>query len=419
MDWDGDGTFDEFGVSGTVTHDYGVAGTYQIRIRGTYDSIIFDNAGDKEKILSLDQWGANSWTSMYAAFTGAANLTVPATDNPDFSAVTDMRFMFAEASVANPNTSGWDTSAVTNFHAMFRNAASANPDTSSWNTSAVTDMSFMFFQASLASPETSDWNTSAVTDMSSMFFQAQSANPDVSGWDTSAVISMSYTFAWIPINPDTRGWDTSAVETMGAMFAGTSFNRDIGSWDVTALTDASGMFTFVTLSTSNYESLLVGWDDQVLQSGVPFSGGDSTYCSAAATAARANMIASDSWVITDGGQYCSSVPDNPLTAPDLTPETDTGVSDSDNFTTINTPDFYVDCSAASNTITLYTDNPVADTAIGSYICISDGIEIASVSAPLPAGIHNVSYTDKDDNGESGHSPHLAVTIDLIFAGGFE
>ena len=64
VDWDNDGTFDEFGLSGSVTHDFGVAGTYTIRIDGSYSSIRFENAGDKDKIVSLDQWGTQTWTTM-------------------------------------------------------------------------------------------------------------------------------------------------------------------------------------------------------------------------------------------------------------------------------------------------------------------------------------------------------------------
>ena len=51
VDWDNNGTFDQFELSGTVTHNYGVAGTKTIRIRGTYDSIRFYDGGDKEKII--------------------------------------------------------------------------------------------------------------------------------------------------------------------------------------------------------------------------------------------------------------------------------------------------------------------------------------------------------------------------------
>jgi len=63
----------------------------------------------------------------------------------------------------------------------------------------------------------------------------------------------------------------------------------------------SFMFNGVTLSEVNYDALLIGWDAQTLLTGVSFNGGNSVYCSAAAETARANMIASDTWSITDGG----------------------------------------------------------------------------------------------------------------------
>jgi len=49
------------------------------------------------------------------------------------------------------------------------------------------------------------------------------------------------------------------------------------------------MFLHVALSTTNYDALLIGWDAQALQSGVTFSGGNSTYCFG--ESARQNMIA--------------------------------------------------------------------------------------------------------------------------------
>jgi len=101
VDWNNDQTFDEMGLTGSVTHDFGVTGTYTIRIRGSYDSIKFANGGDKAKILSVDQWGTNAWTTMTLAFWGAGNLLMPATDTPDFSSVTSMRLMFKGATLAN------------------------------------------------------------------------------------------------------------------------------------------------------------------------------------------------------------------------------------------------------------------------------------------------------------------------------
>ena len=219
VDWNNDGTFDEFWLTGPVTHDFGAPGTYTIRIKGSYDSISFANTGDKQKIVSLDQWGTQTWTTMYRAFTGCSNLEIPATDTPDFSAVTDMFAMFQWAIAANPNTSGWDTSSVTNMANMFYRASAANPDTSGWDTSSVRNMLSMFKEATSANPDTGGWNTSAVTDMSYMFYQARSANPNTSGGDTSAVTNMSNMFYQASsANPDTGGWNTSAVTDMFTMF---------------------------------------------------------------------------------------------------------------------------------------------------------------------------------------------------------
>jgi len=64
----------------------------------------------------------------------------------------------------------------------------------------------------------------------------------------------------------------------------------------------SSMFYNCTLSTPNYDALLVGWDAQVLQPNVSFHAGNSKYSSgSAADTARTNMINSDGWSITDGG----------------------------------------------------------------------------------------------------------------------
>jgi surface protein len=165
VDWDNDGTFDEFWLTGPVTHDFGVAGTYTIRIGGSYSSIRFENAGDKDKIVSLDQWGTQAWTTMFRAFDGCSNIEVPATDTPDFSAVTSMTSMFDGAASANPDTSGWDTSSVKFMSYMFYGATSANPDTSGWDTSSVQYLHYMFYGATSANPDTSGWDTSSVRDM--------------------------------------------------------------------------------------------------------------------------------------------------------------------------------------------------------------------------------------------------------------
>jgi len=71
---------------------------------------------------------------------------------------------------------------------------------------------------------------------------------------------------------------------------------------MSSVTDMAGMFNGVTLSTPNYDSLLLGWSQLTLQDGVSFDGGNSQYSAGAAAAARASIIDNSNWVITDGGQ---------------------------------------------------------------------------------------------------------------------
>jgi surface protein len=102
-------------------------------------------------------------------------------------------------------------------------------------------------------------------------------------------------------NQDISGWATGAVTNMTSMFRRASaFNQNIGGWDTGAVTDMHYMFDDVTLSTSNYDSLLDGWNSQTLQTGVIFDGGNSTYCAAVA---HDNLTSATGhgWTITDGG----------------------------------------------------------------------------------------------------------------------
>jgi hypothetical protein len=68
VDWNNDGIFDETGLNGSTTHDFGSAGTYTIRISAPTARIYFGNNGDKDKILNISQWGTTAWTDFSDAF---------------------------------------------------------------------------------------------------------------------------------------------------------------------------------------------------------------------------------------------------------------------------------------------------------------------------------------------------------------
>ncbi|MCR9290332.1 MAG: BspA family leucine-rich repeat surface protein, partial [Bacteroidetes bacterium] len=186
VDWDGDGFWEDFGVTGSITHDYGTAGTYTVRIRGDFPRIFFNNGGDKDKILSIDQWGNINWTSMEDAFHGASNLTYNATDAPDLSGVTSLHSMFERASIFNGNLNNWDVS-------------------------NITDLSFMFRYASVFNGAISNWNVSNVNTTLSMFHHAYAFDQNISAWDVSSVTNMRYMFGQTPFNQDISGWNVSNV----------------------------------------------------------------------------------------------------------------------------------------------------------------------------------------------------------------
>ena len=306
VDWDNDGTFDQFGITGDVTHDFGVSGTYTIRIQGSFPSIYFNATMDRQKILSVDQWGTIGWSSMYRSYNGCTFLQVSASDSPDLSAVTSMEAMFEGAGSVNASLNSWNTTNVTNMNSLFA-TSNFNGNISSWNTASVTNMGSMFASNPAFNQDLSGWDVSSATDASGMFSGATSFNQNIGGWNTTGLADTSGMFSFATnFNQDISGWDTSSVGDMTAMFAyATSFNQNIGGWNVSAVTDMTSMFDGVTLSTNNYDLLLASWSAQALQPGVVFSAGNSQYCNAVD---RSSIVTSYAWAITDGGPAVCSAP---------------------------------------------------------------------------------------------------------------
>ncbi len=236
LDWDNDGTIDDTDINGSITHDYGHAGTYQVAIHGKFPRIFFNNGGDNLKILSVDQWGSIEWASMAEAFAGCSNLTVPALDVPDLSKVTNLSSMFKFAHAFNQDIGGWNTANITDMSEMFRYASTFNQDIGGWNTANVTDMGAMFQSAGEFNQDIGGWNTANVTDMDAMFQSAAEFNQDIGGWNTSSVTIMS------------------------SMFRNASaFNQNIGDWNITNVTAMFGMLRAIEMDINNYDATLIGW----------------------------------------------------------------------------------------------------------------------------------------------------------------
>ena len=335
----------------------------------SFPRIKFYGATSAPQVLTVEQWGTSHWVSMVEAFRGCPNFTGGTLDNlPDLSAdnmsfrgmfaespnftgfsnmnlwdtshvtnmaamfrgaskfnedignwntekVTNMQDMFNSAVTFNQNIGGWHTSNVTNMQDMFNSAVKFNQNIGGWNTANVTNMRGMFHGASDFNQNIGTngdhWNTANVTDMRGMFNGASDFNQDIGNWDTAKVQNMSGMFEGASdFNQDIGNWDTAKVQNMSGMFEGaSSFDQDIGDWDISSLTDAVGMFSGVTLSISNYDSLLSKWGSagNTVQTGVTFNGGNSKYCSDDAVDGREYLTGTKNWDIIDDG-YCNNSP---------------------------------------------------------------------------------------------------------------
>ncbi len=227
----------------------------------------------------------------------------------DVSKATNMVAMFNSASSFNHDIGGWDVSKVTSMVAMFDSATAFDQDIGSWDVSSVTDMSFMFNLASSFNHDIGRWDVGNVTDMSFMFSGASSFNHDIGGWDVRNVETMNQMFSGASsFNHDIGRWDVSNVTNMRFMFSQASlFNHDIGQWNISSLTDATNMFNGTSMSSENYDALLLGWStlnsvagETTINTGVTFGADGRSYTHATAHARFTDATADGGygWTIT-------------------------------------------------------------------------------------------------------------------------
>jgi surface protein len=271
-----------------LAHTYASAGDHQIKISGTFPNIYFNNGGDILKVKSVENLGVTGWMQLDDAFHGCLNMSSFVVGNSDTSLVTNIRQIFRGCSnLTTFDASGFDTSLVTDMQSMFifcDNLTTIN--LSGFETSLVVSMSFMFRGCgNLTTLDISNFDTSLVETMRHMFRDCSSLTTlNVSSFDTSTVTDMSLMFFNNNVLTDIIG---------------------VEDFDIEALNDAGSLANFasgVTLPTARYDALLINWDAQNPFDGMSPNFGSSTYTAGGtAAAARANLISTDGWTITDGG----------------------------------------------------------------------------------------------------------------------
>ena len=337
VEW-GDGSISKIQSynSAALTHTYSSGGIYTIKIYGRFDSIFFNDVGDKLKLLEINQWGSVIWKNFISSFNGCSNMSGNTiTDNPillktsnlesmfsktkfnggvnnwDVSKITNMRFLFYQTPFNQP-LSGWNVGNVTNMGEMFFNTTNFNQNINNWDVSKVTNMYYMFQNTSNFNQPLSGWNVGNVTDMTAMFLGATNFNQPLNNWNVSKVQSMYGMFRnATSFNQPLNDWNVGKVYDMNLMFwNASSFNQNLGNWNVSGVTQMTTMLTNTSLSTTNYDSILTGWTGWIggvptksVQSYVNLGVGNKKYSSSKPDVvnARTYLATTKSWSITDGG----------------------------------------------------------------------------------------------------------------------
>ncbi len=266
----------------------------------THMGSLFNNAHSFNQDIS--GWNVSNVQSTSQMFQ-SANAFNQDISNWDVSNVVSMYGMFSSAISFNQDISNWDVGNVTNMGSMFSSATNFNQDISSWNVGTVANMRSMFSSANNFDQDISNWNVSNVTDMTYMFAGTQAFNQDINSWNVGNVTSIRSMFnAAVAFNQDIGNWDVSNVTDMQQVFHGASaFDQDLSNWNVSNVTNMISMFALISLSTSNYDALLLGWSAQTLKPYIDFHGGNSQYSSNAVNARAILTDAPNNWTVTDGG----------------------------------------------------------------------------------------------------------------------
>jgi len=258
----------------------------------------------------LNLWNTSNVTQMQNVFYGASSFNQPLGDW-DTSNVINMIGTFRGASSFNQALNLWNTSVVGNMTSMFYGATSFNQDLSTWNTSNVTSLSNAFELTTASSFGIANWDTSSVNNFNATFRSNTSFNEDISGWNvTGCTSNFNDTFYGCrSFNQPIGNWNiTSSVTRLSNLLVNAvSFDQDLSSWNISSVTVFNSFALNVTLSTANYDALLVAWESQapVYSGSIHF--GASTYTlGSAAEAARTSLINTYGWTITDGGGIAST-----------------------------------------------------------------------------------------------------------------
>jgi surface protein len=321
VDW-GDGSEPESfsGTNPTISHQYAMAGDYEVIITGTFPGIRTYMHASKAKLITVKSLGDVGWTTLSYGFMDCANLSSFVTGSAANTAnVTNMYSMFRGCPVLSVcDLSGVNTANVTDMRYMFFGCSSLESlDLSSFNTAKVTDMTYMFGSCgSLEDIDLSSFNTALVTLMTNMFNGCSSLTSlDLSSFDTAKVTIMSSMFYNCSslTSLDISNFDTAKVTMIGSfLWVCSSLKIDLSFLSFVAVTYISSFMVSTNINeagtTTNYDALLNSIVSQGVKNSLNFHGGFAKYSLAGETA-RWQLIAVHTSSNADGQGFDKSVAD--------------------------------------------------------------------------------------------------------------
>lgn len=311
VDW-GDGNSDTITTYNDAawTHTYSGAGSYKIIITGiAFTGMNFNNGGDRTKVDSIEQWGIFKFGGNIDSFEGCSNMTITAADAPNLTGVTTLQGAFyACTSLTSLGTlSLWDTSTVTSFGNFLRSCTSFNQDLSDLDTSAATTLASMLRDCTSFNNGLPTATMSSLTTVASMLAGCTSFNSDISNLDLSTAAAVNCTSfldgATSFNHVSAESLDVSKVTHFGFFFRSTSIDRSFASWDTRAclVSQGVGFLDNVTISTSNYDATLIGWDTRTPYNAVAWDFNNATYTSGGAAETARTSLIGKGLSFTDGG----------------------------------------------------------------------------------------------------------------------
>ncbi|MFY8169877.1 MAG: BspA family leucine-rich repeat surface protein [Candidatus Fonsibacter sp.] len=272
IDW-GDGSTSTITTynDADLTHIYSVGGVYTVKISGHLPWIGFADTGDKLKVMSIENWGGNEWESFDNSFFGCSNMVVNALDVPNLSNLTYL----SDGRLYRTFRGCTSISTISNFN--------------QWDTSLIKFTVGMFMGCTgLTSLDMSNMDFSICTS-----FGSGTADSMFNGCTNLDIVNVTDMLI-----------NTSASVSVHSMFYNCGFFDLVGldTWNISTINNYTSFLQLSTITTVEYDELLIAWDSQDAVNSLAVNFGSSKYTLASASAtARAGLIANDLWTITDGG----------------------------------------------------------------------------------------------------------------------